>query len=30
MRDARFEVDEIRSGRYLFSNSPSGWLRRIS
>lgn len=28
-RDRRFEVDEDRSGRYLFSNSPSGWLRRV-
>lgn len=26
--DGRFEVDEERSGRYLLSHSPKGWLRR--
>lgn len=29
-RDRRFEVDEEKSHRYLFSHSPSGWLRRVS
>ncbi len=28
-RDGRFEVDEERSGRYLVSHSPKGWLRRV-
>jgi cephalosporin hydroxylase len=28
-QDRRFEVDEERSRRYLFSHSPSGWLRRV-
>jgi cephalosporin hydroxylase len=27
--DDRFEVDEERSGRYLVSHSPKGWLRRV-
>jgi cephalosporin hydroxylase len=27
--DGRFEVDEERSGRYLVSHSPKGWLRRV-
>ncbi|MBV8980190.1 MAG: class I SAM-dependent methyltransferase [Acidimicrobiia bacterium] len=28
--DPNFEIDEARSGRYLLSHSPSGWLRRRS
>ena len=28
--DSRFEIDETRSTRYLYSHSPSGWLRRKS
>ncbi len=28
--DSRFEVDEERSTRYLYTHSPSGWLRRVS
>jgi cephalosporin hydroxylase len=28
--DNRFEIDEARSTRYLYSHSPSGWLRRVS
>lgn len=28
-QDRRSEVDEERSRRYLFSHSPSGWLRRV-
>jgi cephalosporin hydroxylase len=27
--DDRFEVDEERSGRYLVSHSPKGWLHRV-
>ncbi|MEY2452111.1 MAG: hypothetical protein QOD92_1685 [Acidimicrobiaceae bacterium] len=29
-KDARFEIDDERSRRYLFSLSPSGWLRRVA
>lgn len=29
-QDSRFEIDHERSRRYLFSHSPSGWLRRVS
>lgn len=29
-RDPRFEIDRERSRRYLFSHSPSGWLRRVA
>jgi cephalosporin hydroxylase len=28
--DARFQIDKDRSTRYLYSHSPSGWLRRVS
>jgi cephalosporin hydroxylase len=28
--DPRFEIDEERSTRYLYTHSPSGWLRRVS
>ena len=28
--DARFEIDEARSTRYLYTHSPSGWLRRVA
>jgi cephalosporin hydroxylase len=28
--DPRFEIDEERSNRYLYTASPSGWLRRVS
>jgi cephalosporin hydroxylase len=28
-QDSRFEIDQERSRRYLFSHSPSGWLRRV-
>jgi cephalosporin hydroxylase len=28
--DSRFEVDRLRSSRYLLSHSPSGWLRRVA
>lgn len=27
--DDRFEIDEERSARYLFTHNPSGWLRRV-
>jgi cephalosporin hydroxylase len=27
--DSRFVIDAERSNRYLFSHSPSGWLRRV-
>ena len=29
-QDNRFRVDEERSGRFLLSHSPSGWLERVS
>ena len=29
-RDRRFVVDSERSGRYLLSHSPSGWIRRVA
>jgi len=28
--DARFEIDRDRSTRYLYTHSPSGWIRRVS
>lgn len=28
--DRRFEIDEALSSRYLYTHSPSGWLRRVS
>jgi cephalosporin hydroxylase len=28
--DSRFEIDEARSTRYLYSHSPSGWIRRVA
>jgi cephalosporin hydroxylase len=28
--DARFVIDRDRSDRYLFSHSPSGWIRRVT
>lgn len=28
--DHRFEIDKDRSTRYLYSHSPSGWIRRVA
>jgi cephalosporin hydroxylase len=28
-QDSRFEIDRVRSEKYLTAHSPSGWLRRV-